>query len=99
MKEEVEVEEFDDEEKDEFWGDQEDPVEEELEEPEPEPEEAVEEVEQSSFTTSTPSLEEIVQQVIAGEWGSGQDRRARLEKAGISHVLVQKELVRRINHR
>lgn len=45
------------------------------------------------------SLNDVVDQVVAGEWGKGQDRRQRLDKAGIDHVAVQKELVRRMNHR
>ena len=46
-----------------------------------------------------PNLNDVVDQVIAGEYGTGQDRRRRLEEAGIDHRLVQKELVRRMNHR
>jgi predicted Fe-Mo cluster-binding NifX family protein len=63
-----------------------------LEIPESEEVQVADQVEQYSF-------DQTVDQVIAGEWGKGQDRRLRLEKAGIDHVAVQKELVRRINHR
>lgn len=42
---------------------------------------------------------DIVDQVLRGEWGTGQDRRLRLQKAGYSPNEVQKELVRRANKR
>lgn len=93
---EVEVEEFDDEELEAIWDDQEESVEVELEivEPEPEPE-----VQEDVPDWVPPSLHEIVDQVVAGNWGKGQERRTRLEAAGYDHVAVQKELVRRMNHR
>lgn len=43
------------------------------------------------------NFEQIVQEVIDGKWGSGQDRRLRLRQAGYDHVAIQKEIIRRIN--
>ena len=90
-------------------------VEEELEEDEepeeileiPEPEKIQEEdqlEERSVFEQEAPPTEalgfdDLVDQVLAGEWGTGQDRRNRLAKAGFDHRLVQAEIVRRANHR
>ena len=72
----------------------------------PEPEEVQEADQVQEFFSSEappgswpPNLNDVVDQVIAGEYGTGQDRRRRLEEAGIDHRLVQKELVRRMNHR
>ena len=68
----------------------------------PEPEEVQEADQVQEYDTpdwTPPSFEEVVNQVIAGDWGKGQERRTRLEAAGYSHVRVQKELVRRMNHR
>lgn len=42
-------------------------------------------------------LEQIVDQVIRGEWGVGQDRRLRLSVAGHDPNEVQREIVRRAN--
>ena len=42
---------------------------------------------------------DIVDQVLRGEWGTGQDRRLRLQKAGYSPNEVQKQLVDRANKR
>jgi hypothetical protein len=41
----------------------------------------------------------IVDQVLRGEWGVGQDRRLRLAKAGYKPNEIQKEIVRRANNR
>ena len=68
----------------------------------PEPEEVQEADQVQEYDTPDwvpPSFEEIVAQVIAGDWGKGQERRTRLDAAGYDHVAVQKELVRRMNHR
>ncbi len=72
----------------------------------PEPEEVQEADQVQEFFSNEappgswpPNLNDVVDQVIAGEYGTGQDRRRRLEEAGIDHRLVQKELVRRMNHR
>ena len=39
----------------------------------------------------------VVDEVIQGKWGKGQDRRLRLSQAGYDHVAVQKEIIRRTN--
>ena len=70
----------------------------EFEIPEPEEVQLADQVEEPPAVSNT-DYERIVNQVVAGEWGKGQDRRQRLEAAGIDHVAVQKELVRRMNHR
>ena len=71
-----------------------------LEIPEPEEVQVVDQVQEYDTPDWTPpSFEEVVNQVIAGDWGKGQERRTRLEAAGYSHVRVQQELVRRMNHR
>lgn len=44
-------------------------------------------------------FDQVVDEVLAGKWGSGQERRLRLSEAGINHAAVQKEVVRRINKR
>lgn len=38
---------------------------------------------------SQKSVDELAQEVIAGKWGNGSDRRARLEKAGYNYDAVQ----------
>ena len=50
-------------------------------------------------TADDDSHDDIVAQVLRGEWGTGQDRRLRLQKAGHSPNEIQKELVRRANKR
>lgn len=35
------------------------------------------------------SVEEIAREVIAGKWGTGADRRAKLQKAGYGYAAVQ----------
>lgn len=90
---ELGIEEFDDlDEVDEFEPEEDQVVEVDLELPEPE---EVQEYVPVEFT----NLDVVVDEIIAGQWGNGQDRRRRLEEAGYSHALVQKELVRRMNHR
>lgn len=42
---------------------------------------------------------DLVDEVLAGKWGNGQDRRRRLAEAGFDHVAVQKEIVKRANNR
>lgn len=42
-------------------------------------------------------LEVIVDEVLRGEWGVGQDRRLRLSMAGHDPNAVQREIVRRAN--
>lgn len=36
------------------------------------------------------SIKKIAKEVLAGKWGNGVDRKARLEKAGYSYIEVQK---------
>lgn len=43
------------------------------------------------------SERDIVDSVLAGEWGKGQERRLRLRAAGHDHRKVQAEIVRRHN--
>ena len=40
------------------------------------------------------SITDIAQEVIAGLWGTGQDRRLRLTEAGYNPRDVEKEVVR-----
>ena len=39
--------------------------------------------------TTTKSIEEIAKEVIAGKWGTGSDRRSRLQAAGYAYSTVQ----------
>ena len=49
--------------------------------------------------TSGKSIEEIAKEVIAGKWGTGTDRRNRLQAAGYAYTTVQaKDLVRENAH-
>lgn len=43
----------------------------------------------SSDPTPTKSIEELAQEVIAGKWGNGTDRKNRLEAAGYNYRQVQ----------
>lgn len=43
------------------------------------------------------SFDEVVDQVIQGKWGIGQERRMKLNAAGFDHRLVQAAIVRRAN--
>jgi len=45
------------------------------------------------------SFPDLIDEVIAGKWGVGQDRRRRLAQAGFDHVAVRDEIVRRANGR
>jgi hypothetical protein len=45
------------------------------------------------------TVDDVIDDVLAGKYGVGQDRRVRLKEAGYDHVKVQKELVRRANNR
>jgi hypothetical protein len=71
----------------------------ELELPEPEEVQIADQVEEYNPEGQFNNLDVVVDEIVAGQWGKGQDRRRRLEEAGYSHALIQKELVRRINHR
>jgi hypothetical protein len=43
-----------------------------------------------------PSIATIAKQVIAGKWGNGPDRVARLKRAGYDPVAVQREVNRQL---
>lgn len=45
---------------------------------------------------SRPSLFEVAQQVIKGQWGNGKDRKHRLESAGYSYQQIQDEVNRQL---
>jgi hypothetical protein len=45
------------------------------------------------------SFDQIVDEVIRGDWGVGQPRRLALAKAGYDPNEVQQEIVRRANSR
>ena len=38
------------------------------------------------------SIDEIAREVIAGDWGNGEDRKNRLKKAGYEYDKVQKRV-------
>lgn len=46
----------------------------------------------SSGTTSNKSTSEIAKEVIAGEWGNGDERKKKLEAAGYDYETVQAEV-------
>ena len=54
--------------------------------------------EKAMFDTCTPKmvLDKVVDEVIAGKWGSGNDRRQRLSKAGYDYGKVQAEVNKRL---
>ena len=43
-------------------------------------------------------LEEVARQVIAGEWGTGQEQRQKLSEAGYDHREVDKVVTRLRNN-
>ena len=43
--------------------------------------------------------DDVVAQVLRGEWGVGQDRRLRLHKAGYDPKVIESEIVRIKNQR
>ena len=43
------------------------------------------------------SVHEVAEEVIAGKWGNGADRKARLEAAGYNYDEVQNEVNRILN--
>jgi len=45
---------------------------------------------EGTHTTNRKSNEEIAKEVIAGKWGSGNDRRQRLSNAGYDYKEIQK---------
>lgn len=54
--------------------------------------------EKELFDSGSPkkSIPKIAEEVIDGKWGSGNDRRQRLTKAGYDHEKVQAEVNRRL---
>jgi hypothetical protein len=44
-------------------------------------------------------ISEVAKEVLAGQWGSGVDRRRRLAEAGHNPRLVEAEVVRLLNRR
>jgi len=56
-------------------------------------------IEEYSPAVDEVGLDDIVGQVMKGEWGVGQDRRLRLEKAGHNPNDIQREIVNRANKR
>jgi GH25 family lysozyme M1 (1,4-beta-N-acetylmuramidase) len=50
---------------------------------------AVAQTQTRSVASSTKSIDEIAREVIAGKWGSGEDRKKRLTNAGYNYSEVQ----------
>lgn len=46
----------------------------------------------TNTSTQTKSLSEVAKEVIAGKWGNGNDRKAKLENAGYNYSEVQAEV-------
>lgn len=46
----------------------------------------------TSPDTTSKSIEEIAKEVIAGKWGNGSERRARLQAAGYAYTTVQNKV-------
>lgn len=42
-------------------------------------------------------LTEVAQEVLAGEWGTGQNKRIKLSEAGFDHREVEREVIRLLN--
>lgn len=42
-------------------------------------------------------LKEVAEQVLAGEWGTGQNKRIKLSEAGFDHREVEREVIRLVN--
>jgi GH25 family lysozyme M1 (1,4-beta-N-acetylmuramidase) len=51
----------------------------------------------TNTVTPTKSVDEIAQEVIAGSWGNGDDRKARLEAAGYNYTEVQNKVNELVN--
>lgn len=54
--------------------------------------------EKAMFDASTPKMpiDKIVEEVIAGKWSSGNDRRQRLSRAGYNYYEIQAEVNKRL---
>lgn len=44
-------------------------------------------------------IDKVVEEVFAGKWGKGQERRLRLAQAGFDHREVQRRIVARANQK
>lgn len=42
-------------------------------------------------------LTEVAQEVLSGEWGTGQNKRIKLSEAGFDHREVEREVIRLVN--
>lgn len=51
----------------------------------------------STTTATLKSTAEIVAEVIAGKWGSGTDRKTKLEKAGYNYTTIQNAVNAKLN--
>lgn len=51
----------------------------------------------SSTSTNKKSNEEIAEEVIAGKWGNGADRRAKLEAEGYNYSVIQSIVNQKLN--
>ncbi len=51
----------------------------------------------SSDTSNKKSIDEIVDEVIAGKWGNGSDREKRLEAAGYDYNVIQSKVNAKLN--
>lgn len=60
-------------------------------------EEAAEEAKTEEDKEENNSLDEVAQQVIAGEWGVGQERRRRLSEAGHDVQEVEARVTKLLN--
>ena len=54
-------------------------------------------VKKEEAQTQTKSVNELVDEVIAGLWGDGEDRKKRLRKAGYNYETIQSSLNSKIN--
>jgi CW_7 repeat len=60
--------------------------------------EETEEDEDSEEDEVDHSLDEIAKEVIAGEWGQGQEQRQKLADAGYDHIKVNEAVTRLRNN-
>lgn len=47
---------------------------------------------QNMWKAKKKSIDEIAREVIAGDWGNGEDRKNRLKKSGYEYDKVQKRV-------
>ena len=55
-------------------------------------EDVVEPEEEASLSATTKTIDELAHEVLEGKWGSGDDRKKRLEAAGYDYYAVQKRV-------